>query len=169
MNRSQIVTGPLVLMEKAMDEAKKAKLKRDTEEEWRELGFYYDYDKGAKSWRLVGSCSGLLKFCDLLEVYSQDSRNKGISEHDHYGPYMYLKIMTWNGPDINENAIAGTLADLKRLADICRKKLSTSKPGDVIRVDSEYVKEYTSSLQFEVQNNEFDPAGPDPFTWLEKK
>ena len=36
---------------------------------------------------------------------------------------MYLKVMTWTEPGMDENAIYGTLQDLRRLAGIIDAKL----------------------------------------------
>ena len=70
-------------------------MNRMTREGWRELGFYYDFDEARFCWRLIGSRSGLLKLRDILNGYADDPRNEQISEHEHYGPYSYLKLMTW--------------------------------------------------------------------------
>jgi hypothetical protein len=70
-------------------------VKDDTRREWRELGFFYDRDDVSKEWRLVGSREGLRHFAGLLRAYVADPRNEMKSEHEHYGPYMYLEVMTW--------------------------------------------------------------------------
>ena len=138
------------------------KVDEATRREWRELGFFYDYDKKEAYWRLVGSRDGLLKFCELLSQYASNPKNNLKSEHDHYGPYMYLEIMTWDEPQITDHAIAGPLADLQRLSEICRGKLTICKPGDVIVIDKEYSQANTAKLQFEIQENNFDPVNADP-------
>jgi hypothetical protein len=66
-----------------------------TRSEWRELGFFYERDDEARAWRLVGSGGGLGGFCSLLEQYASDPRMARTSEHEHYGPYAYLKLVTW--------------------------------------------------------------------------
>jgi hypothetical protein len=66
-----------------------------TRGEWRALGFFYEVNHEAKVWTLVGSRAGLLCFSDALRAYVADPRNALESEHEHYGPYMYLKVMTW--------------------------------------------------------------------------
>src|SRR4051812_47739462 len=100
-----------------------------TREEWRELGFFYDQDKTAGYWRLVGSRDGLSRFPALLNDYVTDERNATLSEHEHYGPYSYLKIVTWNEPEISKDDIRGTLDDLRRLADIAEHHLENVQPG----------------------------------------
>src|SRR3954468_15805972 len=111
-----------------------AETNQKTRAEWRNLGFFYDYDESSSCWRLVGSRDGLLRFADLLVAYAADPRNEPLSEHEHYGPYMYLKLLTWNERDITEHAICGTLADFRALAGIVRDKLSAAVAGSVISI-----------------------------------
>jgi hypothetical protein len=129
-----------------------------TRRKWRELGFFYKYIEKEACWKLVGSRNGLIKFCDLLHLYAGNPKNEGKSEHDHYGPYKYLEIMTWDEPQITDHAISGSLADLQRLSEICREKIDKSDPGTVIIIDKEYSQTNTAKLQFEVQKDDFDPA-----------
>src|SRR5437773_4027209 len=66
-----------------------------TRREWRELGFFYDRDDQTRVWKLTSSRAGLLGFRDALLSYVADPRNALKSEHEHYGPYSYLEVMTW--------------------------------------------------------------------------
>lgn len=132
-----------------------------TRREWRALGFFYDCDEDSSRWRLVGSKSGLLKFAEILDSYATDAHNNAISEHDHYGPYFYLKLMTWHEPEITNSAICGTLADFHRLARIVREKLSSSMEGSQFAIAEEYAAG-SGSIDFEVREDGFDPAGADP-------
>lgn len=132
-----------------------------TRREWRELGFFYACDHNAARWRIVGSYPGLLKFVEILDDYASKSRNNQLSEHEHYGPYFYLKLMTWEEPEITTSAICGTLADFQRLATIVRKKLSSSRPGSTFVVSDEYAVG-GGSIEFEVREDCFDPAAADP-------
>ena len=50
-------------------------LNEQTKDDWRELGFFYDYDKNNSCWRLTGSKQGLLKFYDILSDYAKDERH----------------------------------------------------------------------------------------------
>jgi hypothetical protein len=75
-----------------------------THAEWRELGFYYLLDEEAKVWCLVGSQAGLLRFSQLLRNHVADPRNEKKSEHEHYGPYCYLEVMTWPTPGMDPHA-----------------------------------------------------------------
>lgn len=114
------------------------KIKMMTIEEWRDLGFFYDYIKQEKCWLFIGSEKGIFKLYNTIKEYCQNPRNGQISEHYHLGPYMYLKIVTWNEPIINENGIYGSLEDLSRLADIIKTYLDKTKSSDTIEIDEEY-------------------------------
>src|SRR5215216_6481053 len=131
-------------------------------EGWRELGFYYDFDEAKSRWRLVGSRSGLLKFRDILSGYADDPRNEQISEHEHYGPYSYLKLMTWAEAEITDNAICGTLPDFRRLAAMVGDKLNASSAGGTFTIGDEYAGGSKAVLEFEVREEGFDPASADP-------
>jgi hypothetical protein len=133
-----------------------------TRNEWRKLGFFYDYDEKRKEWQLVGSKAGLRQFLNLLLEYVKNPKHDRKSEHDHYGPYMYLEIMTWDAPGINDHCIQGTLSDLKGLAELVDKKLGVSKPGTSFVIRDEYAKSAEASLVFNVKTDDFDPASADP-------
>jgi hypothetical protein len=116
-------------------------LKEVTRKEWRALGFYYTRDDGAgQAWRIVGSLAGLTAFHATLVRYVASPGNAPLSEHEHYGPYMYLKIMTWNEAGIDAASIHGTIADLSRLAELVLAALAVAKPGDVIPLGHSYVE-----------------------------
>ena len=68
-----------------------------TQREWRELGFFYDRDDDAKEWRLIGSKEGLRQFAHSMQEYAANPGNDLISEHEHFGPYGYLKVGTEHG------------------------------------------------------------------------
>jgi hypothetical protein len=133
-----------------------------TREEWRDLGFFYDYDREGSRWRLVGSREGLLRFVEILELYASDPRNQGLSEHKHYGPYLYLKLLTWETADIGEGAIYGTLSDCKRLSAIVKRKLDSSQVGSEFTIGDEYAVGTINIIQFEVCKEGFDPASAYP-------
>lgn len=135
---------------------------RATRAAWRELGFFYDRDDPAKEWRLVGSRTGLLRFRDLLLAYVADPRNTKQSEHEHYGPYMYLKVMTWPEAGFDENAIRGTLEDLKRLAGLVDLRLSSAERVSTVRIQSEFAAGSPYSLVLDIREEGFDPASADP-------
>ena len=136
-------------------------LNEQTKEEWRELGFFYDFDKTNSYWRLIGSRQGLIKFCEMLSDYANDERNAPLSEHEHYGPYWYLKLTTWNEPQITSDAIAGTLEDFKRLSKLIKQKLENASIGDKIIIDSDYSPLNEAKLILEVKEDDFDAAEAD--------
>ncbi|MBI4600906.1 MAG: hypothetical protein HY721_03000 [Planctomycetes bacterium] len=135
---------------------------RATRLEWRKLGFFYCRDDEAKEYRLVGSRPGLLMFRDLLLEYVADPRNQMQAEHAHYGPYMYLKVMTWPNAGIDAIAIRGTLVDLRRLAQLIESQLRETQPGSVRQIGSQYSADSKYSLVLDVRGEDFDPSSADP-------
>jgi len=133
-----------------------------TRREWRELGFFYNRNDQQKVWRLVGSRSGLLRFRDALFEYAEDPSNDYESEHEHYGPYLFLEIMTWPEPGFDDHGIRGSLPDLKRLAAIVDTKLGVAQPGETICIRDEFAANSPYALIMEVRRNDFDPAQADP-------
>jgi hypothetical protein len=118
-----------------------------TRREWRELGFFYDRDDAAKTWRLVGSRSSLLRFRDLLLACAANESNAPESEHQHCGPYMNLEIMTWHEAGFDDHSIHGPLSELKRLGEIIEQKLLVTKPGKTILIQSEFATKFKANLQ----------------------
>src|SRR4051794_31788951 len=110
-------------------------IKQVTANEWRALGFSYDFDDDAKEWRLKGDRRGLAKFAAILRAYALDPSNEHLSEHEHYGPYLYLKFVTSASPKIAPDGIYGRLSDLELLAMVVDKRLSLAQPGAKIRID----------------------------------
>lgn len=133
-----------------------------TRQEWRELGFYYESDDESKEWLLVGSRAGLLRFRDILLEYTNEPRNATKSEHDHYGPYMYLKVMTWPESGIDGDSIHGPLDDLRRLASIVEKNLLQAEAGATIRIADEFSEKSEYTLMLAVREDDFDPPSVDP-------
>jgi hypothetical protein len=137
------------------------KTNQHTREEWRELGFFYDYNKELSRWLLVGSLSGLLKFRDLLNEYVAEPVNEKLGEHEHYGPYMYLTVVTHEKPLISDYGIIGTLSDLKRLANLVDEQLQASGVGESFSIDAEYCEGNEARLEFVLKEEGFDPASAD--------
>lgn len=133
-----------------------------TREEWRELGFYYETQEDPPCWRFVGSPLGLAKFVQLLDEYVRDPRNEALSEHEHYGPYMYLEVETANSPEIDNRSIRGSLPNLARLRDLVAVGLRSVGPGQSFVIGHEYSDAASFPLQFEVRDADFDPASADP-------
>lgn len=133
-----------------------------TRQEWRELGFFYDRDDTARAWKLTGSRAGLLRFRDILLAYAANSRNVMKSEHEHYGPYMYLEVMTWPEAGFDEHAIRGQPADLLRLATLVQSKLAAAVPGKSILIREEFSSNSPYCLVLDLREDGFDPAIADP-------
>jgi hypothetical protein len=133
-----------------------------TREEWRELGFFYERTDEPPCWRFVGSAAGLANLVRLLDAYVRNPRNDAISEHAHYGPYMYLKVQTSESPEIDGQSIRGTLADLARLRDVLADGLRGLCPGQSLTIGPEYSPAVSFPLHLEVREAEFDPACADP-------
>ena len=132
-------------------------------DEWRQLGFYYDLDHrdSVNQWRFYGSKQGLQSFIKLLDDYTRQTSNDAISEHDHYGPYSYLKIMTWDKPTITERYFAGTIQDLKILRNIIANKLNNAQPGQTFHIDKDYGNDNTVTAKFFIMSEDFDPVSMD--------
>jgi hypothetical protein len=135
---------------------------RATRREWRELGFFYDRDDQAKVWKLTGSRPGLLRFRDILFSYAASTRNATQSEHEHYGPYSYLEIVTSLEAGFDEHGIRGPVADLARLAALIETKLATARPGSIVRIQEEFAIDSPYALVLDLREDEFDPAAADP-------
>lgn len=132
-------------------------------DEWRELGFYYDLEESVNKneWKFYGSKQGLQNLVKLLEDYTNNSANDFPSEHDHYGPYSYLKIMTWDKATITENYIAGTIKDLKNFRNILANKLEKFQVGQSFTIDKDYGVDNTAAAIFFIMENNFDPVSMD--------
>jgi hypothetical protein len=132
-----------------------------TRVEWRELGFFYELRDDPPCWRLVGSASGLARLVTLLDEYVREPRNETISEHEHYGPYMYLEVQTAESPEIDNESIRGSLADLARLRDLIARDLPALRPGQTLIIGPEYSPSVSHPLHLELREAEFDPASAD--------
>jgi hypothetical protein len=133
-----------------------------TRREWRHLGFFYEIDGALKAWRLTGSRAGLLRFVDVLHSYVKKPRHNFIGEHSHYGPYMYLKIMTETDAGFDEDSIHGSLADIERLAATIESKLATARPGEMLVIWQDFAPKSPYALVLQVREDGFDPASADP-------
>jgi hypothetical protein len=129
--------------------------------EWRKLGFYYDRDDQAKVWRLTGSRAGLLRFRDTLMAYVADPRNASPSEHEHYGPYGYLEVMTWPEPGFDGHSIRGSLEHLARLAGLIESKIALACPGSHVLIRDEFATDSPYALVLDLREDGFDPAAAD--------
>jgi hypothetical protein len=133
--------------------------------EWRELGFFYELNDDVKEWLFRGSRAGLLTFARSRHDYSNNPRHRQVSEHDHFGPYMYLKIATWDAPEITDHWIAGTLEDLSRLSVLVGEQVLKAKTGDMLRFRKAYAPSSAYELVLEMCDDEFEPAAADRACW----
>ena len=83
------------------------------------------------------------------------------SEHDHYGPYMYLKVMTWPEAGFDDDSIRGSLEDLKRLAHIIEGKVASTAVGESVRIQEEFARNSPYALMLNIRDDGFDPASAD--------
>jgi len=133
-----------------------------TSEDWRALGFHYERDDEAREWRFTGSRSGLLGLRDLLIAYVRDPGHAAVSEHEHYGPYLYFEVMTWPEAGLDAHALRGPLSSLERLAHLVAERLAVARPGERLSVREEFAPASPYSLVLFVQGDDFDPASADP-------
>ncbi|KRA74499.1 hypothetical protein ASD78_13630 [Lysobacter sp. Root667] len=138
------------------------RMKADTREEWREFGFFYTSDDSAKEWLLSGDKAGLLGFADMLDAYAAEPRFATKSEHEHFGPHWYLKVVTWSEARIDGHAIWGSQADIARLAQLVRSAVKAAQAGDSINIREQYSGDSEYTLVLKVQVDGFDPASLDP-------
>lgn len=139
-----------------------------TIQEWRDLGFHYDRDDDRRLWTIKGSISGIGRFSEILRQFSADARNDLPFEHDHYGPYMYLKIM--NVPDervFDSNAICAPRRDFAQLADLIDARLSSASSGDTFDIRHEFAPDSDYELRLIIADDYFDPGLYDP--WVQRK
>jgi len=137
-------------------------MKAETREEWREFGFFYTNDDSAKEWLLSGDKTGLLGFADMLDFYAANPRFAAESEHEHFGPHWYLKVITWPETRIDGHAIWGSQADVARLAQLVRSAVNAAQAGDSINIREQYSDESEYTLVLKVQVDGFDAASLDP-------
>lgn len=136
-----------------------------TRAEWRELGFFYEKDDEAKEWRICGARAGLLGFAQVLFDYSKNPRRCPLSEHEHFGPYKYLEIGTWNARVVDDHWIAGTPEDLRFLSALIVEQVSKARVGDMLKLRDAYAPASPYELILEVCDDLFDPAAADEHCW----
>ena len=127
-------------------------------EEWRKLGFYYQFDNENSCWRIFGSRDGLVNLCDLLLDYVKSNRHTGISDHEHYGPDSYLKVVTWHFPIINHDGIYGSPEDILKLEGLIRRKIFFASIDEEMHIDRDYSDKNECYLLIKLMGDGFDPA-----------
>jgi hypothetical protein len=135
-------------------------LRAQTIADWNDLGFWYDVTP-ENGWIIRGSRVGLEKFAAVLNAYAADPRNNVLSEHDHFGPYMYLKVVTWSSPEVNRDGIYGTLPDIIRLAALICEHLLSCKPGDSFALAQAFSTASSTELTLICEPESFDPGAYD--------
>ncbi|MCL6106884.1 MAG: hypothetical protein M1309_06025 [Actinobacteria bacterium] len=136
-----------------------------TRREWRELGFFYDRDDDAKVWRIIGTRIGVQSFISALAKFASNLRNERLSEHDHLGPYMYLKIGSWPEPEITDDWIAGPLWSLGRLSDEIKNRVAEANNNESLLFREFFAPDSLYELSIELRPEPFDPAKEDPNCW----
>jgi len=137
-------------------------LKEETRREWQDLGFYYDRDDADRLWRIVGSTLGLVRFAECIRAYAAGPNSKQVSEHEQYGPYMYLEIGTWTEPVISDHWIAGPPEHLFLLATLVEETASKISPGESHSIGRHWTPKANFDLVLEARADDFDPASEDP-------
>lgn len=127
--------------------------------EWRELGFYYETDEQKKEWPFAGSKKGLLNFISCIDELEFEN---GLSKDSHFGPYSYLKLMTWDKPYIDLKLIAGREEDFETLKQIYKERVGITDIGGEFIIDKEYSLDSSASLRVKIMNDRFDPVSMDP-------
>lgn len=130
-------------------------------DDWRDLGFFVDLSDARKELRLVGSREGLRRFADLLRAYVADPRNEMKSEHEHYGPFGSLEVMTWPEAGIDDHSIHGPLSALDGLASLVERTIGAMQPGASVPIGDEFAPGSPYQLVLELREDDFDPASLD--------
>jgi hypothetical protein len=136
-----------------------------TRREWRDLGFFYERDDAAQVWTIRGSIDGLNRFAAEIERYASKPNHTVISEHDHFGPYLYLKIGTWPAPQLNGDWIAGPLSFLTDLAQEIRSRLNAAAVGQTLSLRGFFEPSESYDLLLKIEPDSFDPAEADAGCW----
>lgn len=135
-------------------------LRAQTIAEWNDLGFWYDRTPES-GWVIRGAQAGLEKLAALLDRYATDPRNAKLSEHDHFGPYMYLKVVTWSSSEINQDGIYGTLKDIVRLAALVRECVGSCNPGDSFALAQAFSTASSTEFTLVCEPDSFSPGAYD--------
>jgi len=130
--------------------------------EWRGLGFFYERDDAQRTWRIRANRKGIAAFCGILRAYARDVDNEPVSQHEHLGPYGYLKLVTWPTPEIRLDGIYGGRPDFERLAAIVEKATQGLREPSSVVLNGEYAENNEARLEIVLENIDFDPARADP-------
>jgi hypothetical protein len=136
-----------------------------TRREWHELGFFYDRDDHSKSWRIVGTVAGLGAFAKLVRAYASEPKHAPLSEHEHFGPYMYLELGTWTEPEITDHWIAGPRTAMDSLAQLIERSILGLAVGGSASLREAFAPRSAYDLVLELRGEPFDPASEDKECW----
>ena len=128
--------------------------------EWNDLGFWYDFTPEV-GWKIHGHRAGFEKLGKIFDKYVANPFNVNVSEHEHLGPYMYLKIVTWPFPEINHDGIYGSLSDLSRLAVLVRAWANSCPIGNRYQVSQLFSAASTAELTLIMEHDGFSPGDYD--------
>ncbi|MDQ2753311.1 MAG: hypothetical protein M3R72_09855 [Bacteroidota bacterium] len=134
---------------------------KNIKNEWRELGFYYDNGEEKDEWRFYGCKKGLQNFVRLLDEYIKKPNHAELSQEDAFGPYTYLKIMTWDKPTITSNYFAGTLENLANLKNLIADNISKTAIGQSFNIENDYGVNNSVTATFFIMPDDFDPVSMD--------
>jgi len=141
------------------------KVNEATRSEWRELGFYYDRDDSLKCWRIFGTREGLLSLAQSIREYAAAPSSQKVSEHIHFGPYMYLEVGTWTHPEITDHWIAGPVEALALLSEAMAAAVESAEPSAPIHLRQVFAPGAPYELTLTVEPSPYDPARADPGCW----
>ena len=133
----------------------------ETALQWKELGFYYLVDEKEMVWTLRGDRAGLLKFVNSLREYAKNPVNHVIGEHEHFGPYFYLKVTTRSFASITDDGLTGMPEDFLKLASLIERYLATPAQKSFV-IGKDFAPTATFSIRFEIEEDGFDPSSADP-------
>jgi hypothetical protein len=125
--------------------------------DWRKLGVWYDYTP-SDGWILRGSRSGIGRFVETLLAYAANPRNAEVGEHEHYGPFMYLKVVTHPSSEINSHGIYGRPEDVRTFAALLRERVAKAVAGESIEVSKTYSPASDTPFTVWLEHDFFDPA-----------
>jgi hypothetical protein len=127
--------------------------------DWRKLGFYYELNELKRRWEFRGSREGLTKLGEVLIAYAEKHDELCDSDHEHYGPYMYLKVMTRDEMAFTKQGIEGPAEKIGELGRAIVKQTAELRPVAMVVIDSPVEGGCTLALM--VQEDGFDPAAAD--------
>jgi hypothetical protein len=142
-----------------MSKAPKIDIDEMLRKEWCDLGFYYETDHEKNEWLFAGSKKGLLNFIKCIDEHLKFQ--KSLSDDSHFGPYSYLKLMTYDKPYIDLKLIAGRKEDFENLKKIYRTKVEVTGVGKEFIVNEDYSQDNSAILRVKIMKTDFDPVSID--------